>query len=259
MNLSENKGRTIVVVPCFNESKRLDADAFTSFCRQYGNVSFLFVDDGSRDRTGEKVLAIRRNAPEQVSLLRLSRNFGKAEAVRKGMIHAVGFAPAYFGFWDADLATPLNEIPRFLSVFESRPDIFMVTGTRIRMLGRNVERSNMRHYIGRLSATLISLALRIPCYDSQCGAKIFKRTPQTEALFNAPFFSRWLFDVEILARLIIQSSYDSKMHPADSVFELPLLNWGERTGSKIRVNDYFSSWRDLMKIRRMLNGRKPRF
>jgi hypothetical protein len=68
------------------------------------------------------------------------------------------------------------------------------------MLGRDIRRSAFRHYAGRLFATFASLQLRLPVYDTQCGAKIFRATPEVVALFGRPFRLRWCFDVEVLSR-----------------------------------------------------------
>jgi hypothetical protein len=53
------------------------------------------------------------------------------------------------GYWDADLATPLEMIPKFCEILESTGK-HMVIGSRVRLLGRNVQRRAIRHYLGRL-------------------------------------------------------------------------------------------------------------
>src|SRR3954469_5940497 len=97
----------VVVVPCYNESKRLDTQAFAEFARSHPNITVLFVDDGSTDDTPLILERLRQQHSSRVCTLRLSANVGKAEAVRRGMRIALRRGPLMVGYWDSDLATPL--------------------------------------------------------------------------------------------------------------------------------------------------------
>src|SRR6478752_2733844 len=96
-----------IVIPCYNEAARLDHPAFSRFVLANKDVDFLFVDDGSTDSTRQTLESLRESRPDQFRVLGLERNFGKAEAVRHGLLAACERKPDYVGFWDADLATPL--------------------------------------------------------------------------------------------------------------------------------------------------------
>jgi dolichyl-phosphate beta-glucosyltransferase len=243
-------GETIVVVPCFNEERRLNAEAFKIFAAENPSVRFLFVDDGSRDGTPAKLEALARFAPERLSVLRLDANAGKGEAVRRGLLAAFERGPAFAGYWDADLATPLEAILDLRRALEEKPGPLMVLGSRVRLLGRAIERNPRRHYAGRLFATAASLVLRLPVYDTQCGAKLFRNAEETRALFAAPFAARWVFDVEIIARL-----KNSARPIEETVFEHPLSEWRDREGSKISWMDFPGALWDLWKIGRTYGGR----
>jgi len=104
--------RLLLVVPCYNEEKRLDVAAFREFTLPGTNLEFLFVNDGSRDGTLRVLESLRETNPRRFSILNLERNSGKAEAVRRGIEAAVERSPHITGFWDADLATPLSELQR---------------------------------------------------------------------------------------------------------------------------------------------------
>jgi len=247
---------TTIVVPCYNEGSRFEKGAFIEFVQKCRNVNFLFVDDGSIDKTKRVISEIHAIHPDRFLFLTFKENSGKAEAVRKGMIRAFQENSNYVGFWDADLSTPLTEIPRFLNVLDSMPHIHLVTGARIKLLGRQIERGVLRHYVGRISATLISLVLHLPCYDTQCGAKIFRCSDIMASLFRSPFYSKWLFDVEIIARLLVHSVIDPLFDPQTCIYELPLRRWTEKKGSKVRIKDYLLSLVDILRIRNDLRKKK---
>ena len=132
---SQEFGLLTLVVPCYNEEKRLDAAAFRDVSVDGHDIDFLFVNDGSRDGTLRLLESIRDEDPRRFAVLNLERNSGKAEAVRRGFVAAIERDPDYIGFWDADLATPFTELPSFLEVLEARPIIQIVMGARVRLLG----------------------------------------------------------------------------------------------------------------------------
>ena len=213
----------ILIVPCFNEAKRIDLAAFG---KAPSNVGFIFVDDGSKDNTAAVVKA---GMPAGSIFLGLARNSGKAEAVRQGMLHVLSNPTAFegvawVGFWDADLATPLDEILGLVEVLEkSGSDLDAVFGSRIKRLGARIERSLKRHLLGRFFTTVSDFLLNLSAYDTQCGAKLFKRAALAKA-FSEPFVSRWVFDLEILLRL-----------GCDRVVEHPLSVWCDVRGSKLNI------------------------
>ena len=235
----------MIVVPCYNEALRLPVTQFRQFlCKS--DINFVFVDDGSTDQTVEVIEGLRAGKEDRIALVRSPANQGKAEAVRRGINSALDQNAAYVGYWDADLATPLDAIPRFMSVFSERPDLNMVFGSRVKLLGRQVHRRAARHYLGRVFATVVSLMLRLPIYDTQCGAKIFRVRPDTRALFAEPFQARWVFDVELLARYIRQIG--SPDLAANRIYEFPLDAWEDIAASKVRGTDFFIALRDIARI-----------
>ena len=81
----------IVVIPCFNEAQRLDERAFLERVTRH-DEDFLFVNDGSSDATGPLLDDLCAANPASLSVLHLSENRGKAEAVRRGILQALSRA-----------------------------------------------------------------------------------------------------------------------------------------------------------------------
>jgi glycosyltransferase involved in cell wall biosynthesis len=240
---------SIIVVPCYNEAARLDVAAFSAFLERSCRTLFIMVDDGSRDETGAVLEQLRAMHPARVAVLRLAENVGKAEAVRRGVKLALRRNPAYVGYWDADLATPLESIESFHAVISTQPELLLVMGSRVGLLGRHIQRTWKRHYIGRVFATAASLVLGLPVYDTQCGAKLFRVAPATASLFDRPFCSRWVFDVEILARLLRSSGSTNVQAAANTIYEYPLERWQDVAGSRLKWRDFLIAAMDLAAIR----------
>lgn len=239
--------KTCIVVPCYNESQRLQTEEFVSFALAEGNVSFCLVNDGSTDDTASVVRRITSQIPDRAFSIELPTNRGKAEAVREGMIHAVHEIPAdFFGFWDADLSTPLAEIRHLSDGFCRGASTMAVFGSRVKRLGTDIVRNASRHYMGRIFSTAASLTVGLPVYDSQCGAKIFRKDCVVP-LFQEPFVTNWLFDVEILARM--RRLYGAE-RTLRSVYEAPLYEWKEVAGSKVRLRHFLKAPIDLLRINR---------
>ena len=230
--------KTRIIIPCYNESARLNQEAFLDILENNDKLSFLFVNDGSSDNTLEVLSLLKHQKPAQIDFISLNHNVGKAEAVRRGILQAIDESFDYVGYWDADLATPLDAINDF-SILMDSVGAEIIIGSRVRLLGRKVERKAIRHYLGRVFGTCASLLLRIPIYDTQCGAKLFKNTSILRQIFGSPFKVNWTFDVEMFARF----SVITEIHPmqvSSKWIEFPLANWKDVQGSKIKTKDFIN-------------------
>ncbi len=241
--------RVSIVIPCFNEAQRLPVKRLLDFQRARPWLRWIMVNDGSRDTTLDLLQDMRRHRPAHVHVVDLTDNGGKAEAVRQGIQVAWQDQPDYVGYWDADLAAPMDGIQQFTELLDSRPDIDVVIGARIPMLGRNIQRHWLRGMVGTASAALASWALGQTFRDTQCGAKLFRVTPVTRQAFSEAWQSRWLFDVELFARLICSWNRPGEPCFAERVYEYPLSEWQEVPGSSLTIRDYFRAAADLCQIR----------
>lgn len=244
--------RTAIVVPCYNEETRLPAETFKAFIEAHPEYAFCFVDDGSSDGTRAVLEALCRPFPDRARVYPMPKNGGKAEAVRAGILHAhEAWQAPWVGFWDADLATPLEEIPRFEQYLAERPRVRVLCGARWLHMGARIERHVWRHYIGRIFATAASNTLGLPIYDTQCGAKLVA-SEMISPLFTEPFASRWIFDVEMLARVI---RHLGRQEAREVISEIALETWVDTSGSKVKPHHAFRIPLDLWRIhRRYLAG-----
>lgn len=242
-----------IVIPCFNEERRLSAEEILHFADQHRDLHFLLVNDASQDRTAALIDDLHSHLPDQCHALHLPANLGKAGAVRAGFLEAFRLEYPVIGFWDADLSTPLAEILAFRRLLANGP-CEMVLGARVKLLSRPIERQLSRHYLGRIFATLASLTLGETVYDTQCGAKLFANTPRLRQVFSLPFTVGWIFDVEILARFVLLARHGAAPPLARIACEQPLCQWRDVPGSKVNVLDFVKAAVELAKVWNNLRG-----
>lgn len=235
---------TIVIIPCYNEAKRLDLQQLETLLNEPG-LSLLCVDDGSSDDTLSLLRSFSQHH-ETADVLALPQNQGKAEAVRQGLLSALACDPYVVGFIDADMATPVEEVIRLARSAQTE-DVDAILGSRIAYMGTNIDRSMSRHLLGRVFATAASLALDAQVYDTQCGAKFFRSSEILARVLDEPFHSRWAFDVELLGRLLAEDA---------QILEIPLRRWVDVPGSKIGFKSMVKAGLDLAMIHSHLAKRR---
>ena len=243
-----------VVVPCYNEADRLDAAPLFAFLDGHPDASFLLVNDGSTDATAALLDRLAAARPGRMRALQLAPNRGKAEAVREGLRDALAAGADIVGFLDADLSTPPAQIDDLRAAL-ARPGVQVAIGARVGLLGYDIDRSAVRHYLGRVFATAASLILRIRVYDTQCGAKLFRAGPALADALSTPFLSRWAFDVEFLGRLLIGSPGVPPL-PLSAIVEVPLPVWHDVKGSKLGLGGMARTLRDLAMVASDLAARR---
>ena len=247
------RSKLILVVPCYNESSRIPLDLFERFLSRHEDISVCFVDDGSTDKTHELLHAFVQRNDDASCLVSLAKNSGKADAVRFGIVEILRQEPScpYIGYWDADLATPLEQSVDFLELIEDNSMILAVMGSRWVHLGATIERHFLRNLIGMLMSTIIASYLKLNLHDSQCGAKIFRTTIARE-IFSKRFISRWLFDVEIFKRLKQFLAQHLKVDEAVMMNmhcrEIPLRCWRDVPDSKLHFSDALKIFSELIRI-----------
>ncbi|MCY1478333.1 Poly-beta-1,6-N-acetyl-D-glucosamine synthase [compost metagenome] len=233
--------KSLFIIPFYNEEKRISSHEYLQIIEESKEIDFLLVNDGSSDAT----LGILKGLSDKLSNCEtydLSQNSGKAEAIRKGMLHAQN-GYEYIGYLDADFSTPVSEMIKLLDYAKRNPHLNIVLGSRVKLLGNQVIRSQVRHYFGRIFATVISkFILRVPVYDTQCGAKIIK-ADVAKTLFEKPFLTRWIFDVEMLMRY--KTTYPNFL---TTTSEYPLDIWIEKGKTSIKLKEFLIFPFQILKI-----------
>jgi len=232
-----------IVIPCYNEEKRFEASVIIDFI-QKNDFHFCLVNDGSKDNTIKLLDRVKEESNGKVRIINLRNNVGKAEAIRIAFQEVLNkYKCDFIGYFDADLSTPLEEIPHLMQPFKIK-DYFFIFASRVKMVGREIKMKAYRHYLGRVFATVVIQILGMPVYDTQCGAKIFN-VKMIDGIFEERFISKWFFDVEIFQRYIRKYTLDLT---AKSILEVPLNKWEDKGGSKLKLWDYLNVPFELFKI-----------
>ncbi|QDT07420.1 Poly-beta-1,6-N-acetyl-D-glucosamine synthase [Rubripirellula lacrimiformis] len=219
--------KTVLIVPCFNEARRLPGEKFRDFALHHPDCSFLFVNDGSTDQTEAMLATVCDGASPQFDYINCGQNMGKGGAVHHGFLAASKRSPKYIGYWDSDLSAPLNELDRMIALMDAQPATTLVMGARERSATANIRRTRLRSIIGQTFRWLRNRLLDTDLTDTQCGAKLMRVCPPICCALQTPFLTRWLFDIEIIMRL-----QSSDPEPPEIV-TMPLNQWADSGGSRV--------------------------
>lgn len=236
-----------IIVPCYNEASRLEMKTFIEFAGKRKDLHLCFVNDGSRDHTRSALASIKHDEHDNVYILDVAQNAGKANAVRQGALFLFDETEVdTIGFLDADLSTSFEEYKDLLETYEkSNGGVQIIFGSRnMKGGGAAIDRNPLRKIISDFIRVLIFGITRLKIADTQCGAKVFDRN-LIPIIYDTSFFSRWLFDVEILLRL---KNRLGKMDFLEIFLEKPLKSWVHKDDSKLSAKDSIMIPFNLLKI-----------
>jgi glycosyltransferase involved in cell wall biosynthesis len=205
-----------------------------AYCHaQSWKAEVVVINDGSRDNTAEIVKSLAAKEPI-LRLIENPGNRGKGYSVRNGMLNARG---EIIVFTDADLSSPIEEVPKLLGAMEGGYDIAI--GSRWLRAETQTQRQPLyRQIFGRIFNVLLRLTLGLKFKDTQCGFKAFRKEA-AQAVFSRQKIERWGFDPEIL---FLARKFNLK------VKEIPVL-WGHSGGT--RINPLLDGSRMFMEMLRI--------
>jgi dolichyl-phosphate beta-glucosyltransferase len=227
-----------VVIPAYNEEKRLPATLQTIF--EYLKVQkysweIIVVNDGSKDGTARVV----SEAQDRITNLRLidnKENHGKGYVVRQGLLEAKG---KYRLFMDADNSTSVEHVEKMLPFFERGYDI--VIGSRdVEGAVLNPPQPWIRQVVLGEGFKLLRkiIAGMWDLQDTQCGFKVFS-AKVIEDILPRLRIDRWAFDVEILA---VAERFGYKIK------EIP-VTWANDPNSKVKISGMVKMLFELLQIK----------
>jgi len=226
--MSQDSPELSIVIPSFNEEKRLPAtlQRIADYVKAAGRTSeVLVVDDGSTDRTAEVAAGFRARI-ENLRVISNGRNRGKGYSVRRGSLEARGEIVL---FTDADLSAPIEEADKLLA---NLAEYDVAIGSRaVNRALIEVHESRFREFAGIVFNWIVRMILRLPFVDTQCGFKAFRRE-KCKIIFEQQTIERFGFDPELL--------YLARHHGL-KIIEVA-VRWAHSPATKI------SMWRDSVQM-----------
>ncbi|MEZ5298568.1 MAG: glycosyltransferase family 2 protein [Ilumatobacteraceae bacterium] len=211
-------GRTVVVIPCFDEAERLDPDQV--FALTAAGLDVLLVDDGSSDGTVDvmkKAAAARSSG--RVETFELGVHVSKAEAVRRGMRPATAEVDIV-GFCDADFATPPDEVVR-LAALRRRPELVAAIGSRVDLLGHEVDRPWFRATGNRVYSAVAARLLRCADPRHPMRQKFFRTGVPLSVAIAEPFADAWGVRRRTARSAPRRATAGGTSPPPDAIGEIP--------------------------------------
>ncbi|KAH3685413.1 hypothetical protein WICPIJ_003617 [Wickerhamomyces pijperi] len=218
-----------VVIPCYNETKRLKLmlDESIEYLQSHhaNQWEILLVDDGSSDGTAEYALGLASDEyklqPGELRIVKLAKNRGKGGAVSHGLKLIRG---QYGIFADADGASKFSDLKKLIEAIKNEKGPALAIGSRAHMVQSDavVKRSFIRNFLMYSLHTLVFIFGIREIQDTQCGFKLFNREAIIQ-IFPYMHTEGWIFDVEILIIAI------RKKIPVREIS----ISWHEVGGSKV--------------------------
>lgn len=229
-----------LIIPAQNEAQRI-GQTLDRYRRYFGSRLHLFVViNGTTDQTEAVVRSMARRAAGSLDWVAIPERIGKGGAIVEGFRRTSG---PIVGFVDADGATSPEEFDRLL---QALPGVDAVIASRS-LPGAVVRRTPLRRLTGWLFHLAVRGLLGLPFADTQCGAKIFRRSALKPILPQLNV-RNLAFDVELLALLVRTGARIREVPTVWTEIPGPPAGWQRRL-----VRTGWEMFRTLLSLRRRLS------
>lgn len=183
-----------IIIPCYNEEKRIDAEAFIKFINSKKEYHLCFVNDGSTDNTLSVLNRIKSEMMTKVSIVDMKKNMGKTYAIRAGARYLFNRQSVdYIGYMDADSFSDLNDFEDIVNNIENSDDSPIVFSPISGAGG------SKKGFLEKLMSKMVVQII----YGSSITDKVvrlFKRKC-APIVFRKEFENKSSFDIEMMLRL----------------------------------------------------------
>ena len=186
----------LIIVPTFNELANAPI-LIERISKHIPNSHILIIDDGSPDKTGEKVKEIQSKYPSSLFLLERARKSGLGSAYRTGF--AWGLERGYEELieMDADLSHRVRDLKKMIEAKELKPNTDLVIGSRWMAGGRTENWSKSRELLSRAANLYVRAMLGIGVKDSTAGFRIYSSSILKKLNLEAIKSEGYSFQIEM--------------------------------------------------------------
>ncbi|QSH40266.1 glycosyltransferase [Lentisphaerota bacterium ZTH] len=221
--------KTALVIPFYNTGQKIQLGTLAEMLTDEPGLTLCFVDQGSTDRSASILEDFCNRFKERTVFLKPGGQLSFARAIYFGLKKMLeDDNMGYVGYWDAEMATPLNVLFKFEKILKYT-NLRMVMGSRMPRLGSQIRTGFFSHLCRRAISNMVAFSLKLPVYDSQCHAKLID-AKLCRQLISMPFRTNMLFDVELIKRV---NELYGRHKTRQIVSEFPLPRWQEASNPQM--------------------------
>lgn len=188
-----------IIFPVLNERLRLES-GITRTVEYLASIAFedyeiLIVDNGSEDETPQIAHMLCQKYPkvryEQIPVRGVGAAFRRGVELGSGQI---------VGYMDIDLSTNIRHLGEAIEIFEKRPEVEYINGSRFAEKSHTTGRKWYRRITSQGLLILLKLFLGMKCTDAICGFTFVRRQTALSLVEGSSQDNGWFYMIEFLLR-----------------------------------------------------------